>query len=917
MPFNTLFCRSSEPQAQIVRKANWPRSAAFLLGLGLHALAGDAEPVLGNPMDWPPATRTTRPAAYWWWLGSAVDATNLTRELVRYRAAGMGGVHVIPIYGAKGWETNYLEYLSPQWLAMFRHAVAEADRLDINVDLTTGTGWCFGGPHVTDLEANATVVVRQFDLAAGTGLTTNLEPRSIQALVAFDSDQTAHDLLGRLDTDGRLAWNAPQGGARVYAVSQKPSGQRVKRAAPGGAGHMLNLLYPPGVSNYLTTFEAAFRTRSVPGPRAMYHDSYEYRSDWAPDFFDRFERRRGYRLQTALDALFGTNATERTARVKSDYRETVSDVLIEDSLPLWTAWCRSRGLLTRNQAHGSPGNLLDLYALADIPETEMFHTDRNRLVSKFAASAAHVAGRRLVAAETGTWLKEHFTETLGDMKLLLDDLFLAGVNHVFYHGSCYSPDAAGWPGWLFYASFEMNPRNPVWRDVDALNACVSRCQSILQSGHPDEGVLLYWPIHDRWHNPAGLGQSFSVHARDWLEGQPVGHLAERLWNRGYAFDYVSDRQLELAAVDRGDIRLPGGAYHALLIPTCTRIPVDTFARLIELADAGATVLFEQALPVDVPGWGHYPERRARFDALRARAQSSPPTRRGRIAVGDAERLIESAGVARESLVDHPGLMFVRRRFPGGRHYFLANRGERPVDGWVALACNARSVVVFDPLTGERGLARSRPKPNGASEVDLQLPPGGSLLLRVFADREVDGPSWPVWTPSGAPTPLEATWHVEFLEGGPELPSPFTTARLASWTELGGEAAQRFAGTARYRVRFPAQTPVAGTEAWSLDLGRVAQSARVRLNGRVLGTLLCNPFRIVATGLGTQENLLEIEVTSVAANRIRDLDRRKIPWRNFHDINFVNTAYKPFDASSWPLTDAGLLGPVTLTPLRRR
>ena len=133
-------------------------------------------------------------------------------------------------------------------------------------------------------------------------------------------------------------------------------------------------------------------------------------------------------------------------------RETASDILIEESLPAWTAWSRERGFLTRNEAHGSPGNLLDLYALADTPETEMFHTDRNRLVSKLASSAAHVAGRPLVSAETGTWLAEHFTETVGEMKTLLDDMFLSGVNHVFFHGTCYSPADAPWPGWVFYAS---------------------------------------------------------------------------------------------------------------------------------------------------------------------------------------------------------------------------------------------------------------------------------------------------------------------------------------------------------------------------------------------------------------------------------------------------------------------------------
>lgn len=64
------------------------------------------------------------------------------------------------------------------------------------------------------------------------------------------------------------------------------------------------------------------------------------------------------------------------------------------------------------------------------------------------------------------------------------------------------------------------------------------------------------------------------------------------------------------------------------------------------------------------------------------------------------------------------------------------------------------------------------------------------------------------------------------------------------------------------------------------------------------------------------NELEIEVTNVAANRIRDLDQRRVEWRIFHDINFVSITGKRFDASAWPLTDSGLLGPVTLRPAKR-
>src|SRR5436190_15480652 len=101
-----------------------------------------------DPLGWPAITSQAKPWTRWWWLGSAVDEPNLTRLLEQYHAAGIGGVEICPIYGAKGYESRYLDFLSPQWMKMLAHTTAEAKRLGMGVDLTTGTGWPFGGPQV-------------------------------------------------------------------------------------------------------------------------------------------------------------------------------------------------------------------------------------------------------------------------------------------------------------------------------------------------------------------------------------------------------------------------------------------------------------------------------------------------------------------------------------------------------------------------------------------------------------------------------------------------------------------------------------------------------------------------------------------------------------------------------------------------
>ena len=264
-----------------------------------------------------------------------------------------------------------------------------------------------------------------------------------------------------------------------------------------------------------------------------------------------------------------------------------------------------------------------------------------------------------------------------------------------------------------------------------------------------------------------------------------------------------------------------------------------------------------------------------------------------------------------------GLSFVRRSFDGGWNYFIANRGTNNFDGWITLARDAKSVVILDPMTGNSGVAATRQ--SAANSVHLQLAAGESIILRALSNPIMPTrirPGWNYWQTNGQPFEITGQWNVNFIQGGPTLPAPFQTSKLGSWTANGDTNTQAFAGTASYSTTFDApdsQFAIRNSQ-FFLDLGDVRQSARVKLNGKDYGTLITPPFRVVVDNLKPTGNTLEVEVTSVAANRIRDLDRRGVQWKIFKDINFVNLDYQPFDASNWPLTDCGLLGPVTLTAL---
>src|SRR6185503_8443897 len=85
-----------------------PQLHFVLGGLLLLAWCSAAQPpevpTPGNALSWPVIGSQQRPWTYWWWHGSAVDTNSITHELQRFRDAGLGGAHIIPIFGTKGYE---------------------------------------------------------------------------------------------------------------------------------------------------------------------------------------------------------------------------------------------------------------------------------------------------------------------------------------------------------------------------------------------------------------------------------------------------------------------------------------------------------------------------------------------------------------------------------------------------------------------------------------------------------------------------------------------------------------------------------------------------------------------------------------------------------------------------------------------
>jgi hypothetical protein len=914
--------------------------------------------------NWKPITQQSKPWSRWWWEGNAVNPKDLSYNMEAYKKVGLGGLEITPIYGVKGYESQFIDFLSPKWVDMFKHTLKEGTRLGMGIDLANASGWPFGGSWVTPEDACKAVFHKTYNLKEGESLNENItfvqqpilryvlpkktelkdlkypiskndnlqelaidqvrfeQALPLQTLMAYSDKNEVLNLTEKVNKEGKLNWQAPAGNWTLYAVFQGFHGKMVERAGPGGEGDVIDHFSAKAIKNYLSAFDKAFVKTDVSSMRAFFNDSYEVddargQADWTEALLDEFKTRRGYDLRNHMPNLFSKENTDLNHRVLFDYRTTIGDLILEKYTSEWTNWAHARGKIVRNQAHGSPANTLDLYSVVDIPEIE--GTDLLRI--KFASSAANVMGKKLTSSESATWENEHFLSNLADVKHALDLFMVGGVNHIFYHGTNYSPKEAAFPGWLFYAAVHFTPHNPFWKDFGKLNNYVARCQTFLQDSKGNNDVLFYFPITDRLTEPSpkGLLEHFDGVTPEF-NGTDFKELGQKLLDQGYGFDFISDKQIGNLSIKNQVILTGGISYKTILLAESEQIPLETFEKLVALAKQGANIIFHKKLPTDVPGLGSLDARRNKFKSLLAELNfvkntvgfSQAKIGQGSILVGEnLEEMMVFVKVYRETMTDN-GLQFVRKTYAKGNYYFVNNKTPKAFDGWVKLSVSAQSAALYNPMTETLGMAKYNAKTN---EIYLQLAAGESCIIETYK-TPVSGASYAYFKPKGEAQELTGTWEIRFLEGGPELPKTVEIKSIGSWTKLEGDAYKNFSGTASYSLDFA--NPNTSTAGYWLDLGKVAESATVTVNGKFLGTLIGPTYRIfVPNSLLKTQNTLVINVSNSMANRVIAIEKQGEVWQKFYNIN-VSARLRPnlgkdgyFTTLKWQPKDSGLLEKVTL------
>ena len=576
-----------------------------------------------------------RPMMRWWWFGPDVEAAEIDRELCAMADAGLGGAEVSVVYPLReGSDT----YLSEAALSHLRHAAETARDLGLRLDVTLGSGWSYGGPHIGPEHASRSLRWERRDISPAPFDVPLVTPWPGDELVAaFLGDGVPPESWEPLPlADGVLRVPAGRGPRTVLLAWSQVTGQQVKRSAAGAEGPVLDHLSADATRHHLAVVGEALLA-AVPAELlgSVFCDSLEvYQAGWTPRLPEEFTRRRGY---DPLPLLHRLQIDEPgSAEFRIDMGLTLTELVEENFLAVCLDWARGHGLPLRIQAYGEPPVTLSSYRYVDLPEGEGWGWT-GLPQSRWASSAAHLHGHGVVSSEIWTWVHSpSFRATPLDLKGEAHEHLLLGINQFVGHGWPYSPPEAPGMGWMFYAAGALDDRNPWWPAMPELTRYLTRLSWLLRQGEPVADVKVYLPASELY---AAHGEGFDLWraCRDHI-GPEIPAAIRRA---GYDLDLVDDQALDV---------LEARSAPVVVLPRVTRLPQPARAWLDAVRESGGTVI-----AVDSPA---YPE------GIAADAASLP------------EVLARSLApdVALEG--DGGEIGVVHRRLADGDVYFVANTGPK-------------------------------------------------------------------------------------------------------------------------------------------------------------------------------------------------------------------------------------------------
>lgn len=740
------------------------------------------------------------------------------------------------------------------------------------------------------------------------------------------------DVSAYLDKNGKLNWTPPSDNWTIIRFGMSSTEAINRPASLGGEGLEVDKLNSKALD---THFQGLLKeAKALAGEHlgstflSTHADSWEVgRQNWTQGFEKVFEERTGYSLINYLPATLGYTIAnpDHTERFLWDMRKTIADLIAEEFYGGMRERANKMGIKFSTQ---SMKPFIDnLYALghadiiyannnfAGIPTEKNTRNQKNSyLTAKMTASAGSIYGR-FVSSESFTALPEanRWLNNPQYYKHQADSDLAAGVTQTTHHLFTHQPWTTLQPGMtLNYWGVHFERTQTWWHEINTWNQYLSRSQAMMRQGQP---------VFDILHL---LGDDSST--------KSDRHFVDSLMPKGYDFEFISAHGLldELFVNDAGKLAYKTGRKYSILsLAEDVSMRPEVLKKIVELLKGGATIVGTP--PVNSPSLINGKKADLKVNKL-------VKTIWGKKYRDQVFSSIENALKAKNI---HPDLELVgadsktlwRHHYLADSNqdvYFITNVEEKASDFIARFRVVGKKPELWNALTGTRKQITHYKEVNGITEIALSLDPIQSYFI-VFNDEPTTASKLNTQAAVIAKT-IEGPWSVEFIKGV-QQPEATIFEKLVDFKDHTNEDINYFSGTAKYTIDFEFNSD--SKNAYSLDLGKVHQFARVRLNGVDLGVQMWPPYRfelnkILKDGL----NKLEVEVTNLWPNRLIGDERefgdtakwKQNGYQGYQLVEFPDwlkgaTPKQPgerYTFATWKhwskddaLIPSGLVGPVTI------
>ncbi len=710
------------------------------------------------------------------------------------------------------------------------------------------------------------------------------------------------DISDKMDANGNLNWEAPQGNWTIQRFGMTPTGTKNSPSAPQGKGYEVDKANKELIQFHYKQFIGEFLKRIPEESKSAFKyviaDSYEMGSqNWTDGYEAKFEANFGYNPKKYLPVFTGriVGSVEESERFLWDLRRSIADAVAyeytgglreasnKDNLQLWL----------ENYGHwGFPSEFLMYGGQSDLVSGEFWNEGTlGDIECKSASSAAHIYGKNRVSAEAFTAGNRSYVRHPAMLKKRGDWSFTEGINHFVLHLYIHQPDDARVPGVNAWFSTEFNRHNTWFKKSKSYFDYLRRSQHMLQQGQYAADVCYF------------IGENAPI-----MTGIRNPELPE-----GYSYDYINAEVIiNRLSVKDGKFVLPDGmSYSLMVLPPFDTMRPELLEKIEALVSQGGKI-YGQA-PKKSPSLQNYPESDVKVKAIAEKMWGSSDKKlktygQGAIVDGlELQDALTQLNINKDvDLNGQASVLWTHRTMPGMEIYFLTNQSEKAIEFSPSFRVSGMKPQLWDAVTGDVKDLNEFKEELERTSVPLKMEALQSWFVVFYNSDSMDTT---VENKTNFPETevvqtLSNAWKVDFKDKNIGLAERVEFPTLTNWIENENDKIKFYSGTATYTSSFNFKKQETNNDVF-IDLGNVGVMASVKINGIDLGAAWIAPFKLNANkAIKEGENTIEVEVVNVWRNRLTGdralAEDKRTTWL------LVDSTTKEEE-----LVTSGLLGPVTV------